>query len=95
MLLPVMHMHFVCAWAMAPSLIHGEKSRFTDCGRADSAELPPKAAIDASTTTAANNALMVAPAITSSSSLASAGGLSSGHDKYVRLVSSAHHGCVV
>ena len=24
MLLPVMHMHFVGAWAMASSLIHGE-----------------------------------------------------------------------
>jgi hypothetical protein len=77
MLLPVMHMHFVCAWTMAPSLIHGEKSRVADCDRADSAELPPKAAIDASTTTAANNALMVAPAIATSPLLASAGGLSS------------------
>jgi hypothetical protein len=68
MLLPVMHMHFVCAWAMAPSLVHGEKSRFTGCGGLESAELPPKVAIDASTTIAAINAFMVAPAIRSWSS---------------------------
>jgi hypothetical protein len=65
MLLPVMHMHFVCAWTMPPSLVHGEKWYFTGCGAAESAELPPKAASDASTTTAAINALMVAPAIRS------------------------------